>query len=923
MTTKRVRVGIFGVGFFLSVYASPAHAQNGPNDSLFQTFGDIAFTVASAITQLIVLMIDLMVPIMTYNDFVNNPVVKAGWAIVRDTVNMFFVVILIIIAFGTIFGAERFKWQQQVPRLLIMAIVINFSKTLCGIMIDFGQVIMLTFANALREIAAGNFIQLLGLTQIYNISQNSAAISAVKSGSDTKSWQAFDFLASGLAAMVLTMSVLAILIIMVAVLLFRIIMLWVLVVIAPLAWFVRGAEGIIQSNAYSEWWAEFKCLVGIGPVLAFFLWLTLAVAGAGNIAANSGFNVSSTSNSADFTSSIFELNNFLSFLIGMALLTAGLQAAVQFCGSAKFSGGKIGGLIKTGQGLPQAFVKTTAGLAAKGGSLGLKGGAWAASATPGLVRGIGKRLPVTGLSTVGRDTSAGLRGAMWRAGARVGGDTVVGKWARGKAIDVQTQHRAEQFKDVDTEKEAMKTKGSTWKKNRMEQNLRNPPSSDKGRAQDIALFEEMMGDKQMQKDLGREKVEQLWQRHGANYRKMANGNSAKTADINGFEKTNADFVLKAKSPEEKQKWLERNVKNADDIKGLANGAWGDADVQARAANIQTTHGGESMTALEAAKRGHYGVDAKTNANTTPPPKREGSQEHLIHEVDHALGSGDTDHAKELVSKMGEKFHATDNTDEKLEMLRTMDNTIGKLEQSKSPGAAGVIKRLKNVRETAERVWQAPAETDRLEKGETGEAYAREMKNASPVRKANAVDVLNKQETKVQQQKTQVENERVRVTSDKQAVLATEIENLASTLAQARAKVEKELMDNTRKLQTDWLAAVEKKDTLAKKSKEDQKNPALMDNWKKESADEAQKASEVADALKAQLDAAKAKSDMPDDRKKAAEDDERVKAIRVELEEKKTKGIDEKNDADLQALTAQIKDLSKHLVEIQSARNKLS
>ena len=151
---RKLRAGIFFVSSFLLLFVGlPAHAAFNI-DTIFLMFAEFAFGIASVLTKAIVLLIDVMVPIMTYNNFIGNPVVTAGWAIVRDTVNMFFVVVLIIIAFGTIFGHSRFKWQQQVPRLLIFAIVINFSKTLCGLMIDFGQVIMLTFANALREIAA-------------------------------------------------------------------------------------------------------------------------------------------------------------------------------------------------------------------------------------------------------------------------------------------------------------------------------------------------------------------------------------------------------------------------------------------------------------------------------------------------------------------------------------------------------------------------------------------------------------------------------------------------------------------------------------------------------------------------------------------------------------------------------------------------
>src|SRR3989339_239599 len=293
--TKRVRVGIFAlVGTFLLrvPFASATTPTSGSvlnTDSILQTFAEFAFSIAATIVSFIVLLIDAMVPIMTFNNFVGNPVVKAGWAIVRDTVNMFFVIVLIVIAFGTIFKADKFKWQQNVPRLLIFAIVINFSKTLCGLMIDFGQVIMLTFANALREIAAGNFIQLLGLNQIYSVSQSSSVITTIKGEGGGGAGNSFDFFAAGVMSVILTLWVLGTLIVLVAILLFRIIMLWVLIVMAPLAWFVGGTGDLIKTNAYQEWWTEFKCMVAVGPVLAFFLWLTLAVAGAGNIAANSGF----------------------------------------------------------------------------------------------------------------------------------------------------------------------------------------------------------------------------------------------------------------------------------------------------------------------------------------------------------------------------------------------------------------------------------------------------------------------------------------------------------------------------------------------------------------------------------------------------------------------------------------------------------
>lgn len=677
LTFKPVRVGVFAFVVALLFYPAPAHAQTPLwVDQLAQGFAYYAFAVASAITQVIVLLIDVMVPIMTYNNFVGNPVVKAGWAIVRDTVNMFFVVILIIIAFGTIFGAERFKWQQQVPRLLTMAIVVNFSKTLCGIMIDFGQVIMLTFANALREIAAGNFIQLFGLNEIY-----SASASARETPSQT-----FDFFAAGLASVLMVMWVLATLVILVAILLFRIIMLWILVVIAPLAWFMKGAEGIIKSDAYSEWWNEFKCLVGIGPILAFFLWLTLAVAGAGNIAANSDFKVDADSNNAGFSSSLLEVNNFLSFLIGMAMLFAGFKTASQFC-SGSIAGGKIQSMLKQ----PAALARTAAGLGLKAGGYGARLTGRGIMATPGALKAGSRYLPPTVrnlpdlLNPLNAQRQARMAGAI--GGAL--GDNAAGRFFKGKQKDIEQRARAEQFAGVNKEKEAMKNKDRPWMQGQLESMIKNPPSTQTGQDAMTALFEEAMKDPRFQKDLlakDPDAMKKLWASQGKKYEGMAKGNAAKTADLEGFKKKYAHVTGAVDE-----------LENADDMKGLAASAWGDGAIQDKASRMKTIINGRTLTALEAAREGHYGEDAKKAAvKGSSLENLEGAQ--LETQFKAALDVGDKQSAESVITNIERRY--SDNAtspEDRARLARSMDRMRAAAERTNNPSARGALSTLNTAR----------------------------------------------------------------------------------------------------------------------------------------------------------------------------------------------------------------------------------
>lgn len=764
LTTKPVRVGIFVFVVSFLFRAIPAQAAPFNVDTLLQSFAEFAYSLASTITKLIVLLIDVMVPIMTYNNFVGNPVVKAGWAIVRDTVNMFFVVILIIIAFGTIFGAEKFKWQQQVPRLLIMAVVINFSKTLCGIMIDFGQVIMLTFANALREIAAGNFIQLLGLNEIYQVSQVSDMITSIKEDGGQGASNAFDFFASGVASVLLTLWVLAVLVIMVAILLFRIVMLWVLVVMAPLAWFMKGASGIIDSNAYKDWWNEFKCLVGIGPVLAFFLWLTLAVAGAGNIAANSGFNVSADSNNAGFTSSLLEVNNFLSFLIGMAMLSAGLKAASQFC-SAAVSGAFIGKRLATAQAFsPEKVLKTLArttgtgvGLGIKAGSVGVRGGARALAATPDLVKSVARNLPISGLSTLTRDIGSSAKKGAWGAVGAAGGSTFIGKWGRGKKADVALKQRAMQFEDVNKEKDAMKDKDRDWKKTRILDNQKNPPTSDRGRAQDIALFEEMMGDKRLQKELGRDKVQELWKSHGSKYEDMAKGNVAKTEDLKGFKKKYAHITGSVDK-----------IKDVDDVRGLSADAWTDEAVREKAIGIKTSFekgkdkdGKKTyMNAFEAAQAGLIGNTDVLQAVTAAGKIDTSSQ--VEKTFTEALGRGDKKAADSAVTQIETKYNNSGTSEEdRQKMARSMDRMraaaaqMGKGGGSKATTANDVLANLNTKRKGMEAVMGFGIPAPKA--GESADEYVdKNFSQSSGERIDEAVSQMDRSKVSVERQQGEIE-----------------------------------------------------------------------------------------------------------------------------------------------------------------------
>lgn len=80
-----------------------------------------------------------------------NEFVFYGWEIVRDIVNMFFILILIIIGLSTSLQIETYRWQKTLPRLVVVALLVNFTPVILGVFIDFTNSMMNYFVASVAE----------------------------------------------------------------------------------------------------------------------------------------------------------------------------------------------------------------------------------------------------------------------------------------------------------------------------------------------------------------------------------------------------------------------------------------------------------------------------------------------------------------------------------------------------------------------------------------------------------------------------------------------------------------------------------------------------------------------------------------------------------------------------------------------------
>ncbi len=340
-----------------------------------EVVGSIIYVFIWALGLVLILVMKGLILIASYQNFIGSGAVQEGWTVVRDLSNMFFVVILLVIAFSTILHLENYSYKKWLPKLVLMAVLINFSKTICGLLIDVAQIVMLTFVNAFKDMAGGNLIEMLGIREIVTLAEGSDSVGF---------WQIVGAYVLGLIYMIIALVVITTMMMM---LVMRLVMIWIYVVLSPLAYLLAAFPGGAQYA--SQWWKEFISNLVVGPVIAFFIWLSFAALQTGNYDDVGKVGTADiSSEQTAFTGSVAKVDGastpsmgtkastpgvLIKFVIGIGMLIGGLKVAQQIGGAAGSVAGKgMGKLAAMGAataGATMAFGKKWGGKVATGDNL--------------------------------------------------------------------------------------------------------------------------------------------------------------------------------------------------------------------------------------------------------------------------------------------------------------------------------------------------------------------------------------------------------------------------------------------------------------------------------------------------------------------------------------------------------------------------
>lgn len=272
-----------------------------------------------------------------------DTIVQQAWGITRDFANMFFILILLGIALDYILF-NSFKVKQMIPRLIFVALLINFSLPIAGVLIDFANVFTQFFLSQASGNAglSGALAQSLSLSHILDAVNNNGTGQGFLSSQNNL----FGTLVFAILFMFGTAFVFLVLALMFLV---RTGYLYVLLSTLPLVLVLSAFPP--TAGHFRSWTNSFIKWTMFAPIATFFLWFAMLMFNkliGGNIVTQS-----------TFIDSLYKYVIVWVFLLGalMAAQSMGGKAAGMAMGAAGWVKGKtLRGLKRGG----------TAGLTAAG-----------------------------------------------------------------------------------------------------------------------------------------------------------------------------------------------------------------------------------------------------------------------------------------------------------------------------------------------------------------------------------------------------------------------------------------------------------------------------------------------------------------------------------------------------------------------------
>ncbi len=184
-----------------------------------------------------------------------NVALYESWTYVRDILNMVFIMALLFSAFCTIFQVAAYNLKKMLWKIVLMALLVNFSWPITRFIIDFANILMYSI------IKSDLFSRASVESTLVNLASTGGALGDLVTSTNFK--DNTTLLAATIEIFMLAITLLAVGVLLLS----RLITLAILLVLSPAA-FVGSLVPFLSSQA-SKWWDALFKNAFFGPILIF------------------------------------------------------------------------------------------------------------------------------------------------------------------------------------------------------------------------------------------------------------------------------------------------------------------------------------------------------------------------------------------------------------------------------------------------------------------------------------------------------------------------------------------------------------------------------------------------------------------------------------------------------------------------------
>ncbi|MBU2578756.1 hypothetical protein KKA09_01415 [Patescibacteria group bacterium] len=264
---------------------------------------------------------------VSFTDPAGNDIIKIGWVLLRDFTNMFFILGLAYIGLATSLGLSNFDTKNTFIKILLIALVINFTPIICGVIVDICNIISRFFLIG---------IDFSATEKAYN-----EQMGVIWNGLDNI---VSDWKVAVQAIMLFVYGIFTALVLLIFALIFlvRAPIIWIYVILSPIAFFFWVFPNF--QKWHSKWWNGFLewCFIAIPG--AFFLYLSQQVM----VAATGGKLIDASGLDSGFFASLAPYFATLIFLvIGLCITIKinGMATGAVMAAAGVATGGIATGLV--------------------------------------------------------------------------------------------------------------------------------------------------------------------------------------------------------------------------------------------------------------------------------------------------------------------------------------------------------------------------------------------------------------------------------------------------------------------------------------------------------------------------------------------------------------------------------------------------